>query len=108
MHEGQTMRRNGYLNGVLTVIAVLLGLLVLDARPGAGPAAARAQSEDQPGEGAGLISAGEQRKQMIAELRRISARLERLDARLNAVLNVKVTEMPAVKLTGDAGDKPGG
>jgi hypothetical protein len=102
------MRRNGYLNGVLTVIAVLLALLLADrhlAGSSAGTALAAAPEDQPTGEGAGLISASEQRKQMIAELRRMAARLERIEARLGAGISVKVTEMPELKApaSGDGG-----
>jgi hypothetical protein len=65
----------------------------------------------------------EQNKQMIAELRAMSGRLERIEARLAQRLDVRVTEMPPVRLTPEsksrlekqdkqqpdkAGDKPAG
>jgi hypothetical protein len=99
------MRRTGYTNGVLTVIAVLLGLNVavnMGETPSVLPAA-QAQPADPEGPDTGLISAAEQRKVMIAELRRLGARMERIEAKLNSGLSVKVTEMPALKK--DEGDK---
>lgn len=98
-------RTRGYTNGVLTVIAVVLGLNVAvnlgDSRSIL-PAAA-AQPTGPEGPDTGLISAAEQRKVMIAELRRLSVRMERIEAKLNSGLSVKVTEMPAMKK--DEGDK---
>ena len=46
----------------------------------------------------GLSNALEQRKQIIAELRTLNARMERIESKLAAGLNVKVTDMPALKL----------
>jgi hypothetical protein len=90
------MRTQGltYRNAVLTVIAVFLGLLVLDrfTSDDAGARAMAQQSQPQ------LVSAAEQRKQIIQELKQLSSRLERLESRLNRELTVKVTEMPEIKL----------
>ncbi len=99
-----TGRRMGYLNAVLTAIAVLLALLVLDgrtARTWSDPSEARAQVASPPDDptatGQALVSASEQRKIMINELRRIASRVERVEAKLAAGISVKVTEMPAQK-----------
>lgn len=98
-----------YTNVVLTVIAGLLALMVL-ARPDA-PAvstasaqnAAQPEMADPPGEdAAGRISAAEQRKVMIAELRNIGARLERLESSLSRVVNVKVVDMPPIRMQDNA------
>ena len=70
-----------------------------------GPAAAHAQPAGQAGEGDdsnGRISAADQRKEMIAQLRNLSVRMERMEALLSRGINVKVTQMPA-----SAGDEPG-
>ncbi len=105
-------------NGSLTVIAILLGFLVLDraAGPagrggGLGPAEASAQVrsvssgpgssagkslEDEPTDG--RVNPADQRKQMIAELRNISQRLDRLESVISKGLTVKVTDMPEMKL----------
>jgi hypothetical protein len=99
------MRRAKYLNAVLTVNAVLLSALVADRLLGGdqkgldtvlAPAPASAQP-DTEGTG-GLVSAADQRKAQIAELRKISSRLDKIESRLAAGLNVKVTEMPELKL----------
>ncbi|MCX5689845.1 MAG: hypothetical protein NTV94_08720 [Planctomycetota bacterium] len=63
-----------------------------------GPAAAQAQPAGQPGESDdanGRISAADQRKEMISQLRNLSVRMERMDALLSKGINVKVTQMPA-------------
>lgn len=101
--RNNTNRRSGYLNAVLTAIAVLLTLLVVDrhAGPGiTGAALAQGQPEDPSSSAQAMVSAAEQRKQMIAELRRIAGRMERIEAKLNAGLTVKVSEMPAAKPEG--------
>lgn len=103
------MRRIGYQNAVLTAIAGLMAIGLLD-RQGAepsitSPSAAMAQA--QPGvEPGGFTNALEQRKLIIAELRQLNSKLDRLDARLSAGLNVKVTDMPALKIPPEARAKP--
>jgi hypothetical protein len=49
------------------------------------------------------VSAVEQRKTMISELRTITGRLERIESALSRGINVKVTSMPASRE--DRGDK---
>lgn len=94
----RTMRGRTYQNAVLTVIAALLGLAVLDRQWGlTEPAAAQAQVGGSP-DTSGLSNALEQRKQMISELRQLSIRLERLESRIAGGINVKVTDMPPIKL----------
>ncbi|MDX2132919.1 MAG: hypothetical protein SFY69_12785 [Planctomycetota bacterium] len=98
-----------YTNIMLTLIVVLLGAITL----GRGPSDLVADAHAQPGaasalppeEATGLTNAAEQRKIMIAELRGISARLDRLDAAMSRVLNVKVVEMPPVRVQ-ESGEKP--
>ena len=76
--------RTTYTNAVLTAIAAFLGLLAIDRfvdRAAPLESVAMAQPEDEPGGGA-LVSAAEQRKQIIAELRNLGKRLDKLEARL--------------------------
>lgn len=94
------MRKVSYLNGVLTVIAVMLTLLLVDrltsrdASVLVGPAYAEPPTRD-----GGMVSAGEQRKMMIAELKKLTQKLEVLDHHLTSgTLRVKVTDMPPVKM----------
>ncbi|MCC6952091.1 MAG: hypothetical protein IT433_11700 [Phycisphaerales bacterium] len=95
-----------YANAVLTVIA---GVLVLNwlATPSDLLGRANAQPADDielvTDDPSGRISAAEQRKQMIQELRGLSARMERIESALTRGINVKVTDMPAMK---QAADKP--
>lgn len=93
------MRRIGYQNAVLTVIAgvLTLGLVERAGQPSiAAPSAANAQPSG-PEQG-GLMNAMEQRKTMIAELRAMNARLDRIESKLAGGLTVKVSEMPPIKL----------
>lgn len=91
------MRRLGYQNAALTAITILLGLNLVNGGGGVTtPSSASAQPDSDTG---GLISAGEQRKVMIAELKAMNGRLERIESKLAAGgVNVKVTDMPALKL----------
>lgn len=93
------MRRLGYQNACLSVIALLLGLGMLDrgAVSALEPAAAVAQAHAQPSEG-GLSNALEQRKVMIAELRAMNGRLDRIEARLKSGMEVSVKDMPPMQL----------
>lgn len=91
------MRDARYRDGVLTVIALLLGVLVIQGS-GSDMSLTSTAHANQPGSDSGLVSASEQRKIIIAELRRMGTRLERMEAKMNAGLTVKVTEMPPIKL----------
>jgi hypothetical protein len=96
----------GYQNAVLTAIALLAGLGLVErggSAPAAGPSAAMAQEQPESG---GLSNALEQRKQIIAELRVMNGRLERIDARLAGKLEVKVVDMPPLKLPPEAKPRP--
>ncbi len=109
--------RNGYQNIILSCIAGLLALGAIDRRASSddamtramGPSAALAQS-GQP-EAGGMINAAEQRKQIIAELRLMNTRMERIENKLASGLSVKVTDMPKgqePKAKTDRGEKPEG
>jgi len=102
------MRRTKYLNAILTVNALLLTALVADrllggdqsGRAAAGsPAPASAQPDT--GDGSGMLSGAEQRKQQYMEMKKMNAHLEKIEAKLNAGVSVKVTEMPELKLPKD-------
>lgn len=98
--------RLGYQNAVLTAIAVLLGVGLIERGAGTGssltePAGAMAQ-EPQDG---GLTNKLEQNKQIIAELRAINGRLERIEAKLAGRVDVRVTDMPPIKMAPEGRQK---
>lgn len=66
-----------YLNGILTVIALLLALHGWALFAGVGPAAAHAASGKSP-TGGGIPNAGAQRKQTVDMLKRISQQMDGL------------------------------
>lgn len=110
------MQGQRYTNGVLTAIAGLLGLhlvgQMMDRGAGLGPgiavaeasqpeqyrrdgAATRPAEQMDPTQG-GLISAAEQRKIMISELRNLGTRLAAIETKLGSGVSVSVTDMPAI------------
>jgi hypothetical protein len=100
------VRGLSYLNTVLTVIAVLLGVLALGQSGTPSSAQSGVTTLTGAGDGGGddevppadgRISAAEQRKTMIAELRTMSRKLDQVSEMLNKGLNVKVTQMPDLK-----------
>lgn len=102
-NEKPTVRRT-YTNGVLTAIAALLGVIVLQQAntPGVqgtalaqvGVVGEKTSSEETA---TGLISAAEQRKAIIAELKNVNDRLSAIEGALAKGISVKVTSMPAQK-----------
>lgn len=96
----QSRNEHRTVSRLLGAIALMLGVLIADRwadrlsqGPVAGEAAALAQGPDES-EGGGRVSAAEQRKDMIAELRAMNRRLDKIDAALSKPLPVKVLEMP--------------
>jgi hypothetical protein len=80
------------------VIAACLGGVVLF-NPGQGGLLASAQAQPAAGQPETTMwSAAEQRKEMIAQLRAMNARLERVESMMSKGLSVKVTEMPAIRI----------
>lgn len=94
----------GYQNAVLSAIAVLLALGLIDRRSGGEFTSLPTAQARQPERG-GMTNDLEQRAIIISELRTLGTRLERIEAKLNAGINVKVTSMPATP-AGDADKKP--
>jgi len=98
-----------YTNVILTVIAGLLGVIAFErgADPVTPVALAQVAGDDEPSreDPTGRISAAEQRKIMISELKNLGARIERLESMIAKGLTVKVTEMPVVRMQ-DKGEKP--
>lgn len=89
-----------YTNVALTVIAVLLGVNVL--KPPAGAEAMAQPAANSASDDKGMASAIEQRKQMIAELKNLSKRVEKIESILTK--GIKVSEMPELKLPAEFRD----
>jgi hypothetical protein len=82
-------------NTLLGIIAVSLSVIAFDtvsANPSLVPSAMAQPVEDE----GGRVSAAEQRKVIIAELRTLSSKVEKLDAHIAKGISVKVLEMPRV------------
>jgi len=87
-------RSRTYLNAVLTAIAVLLGMLLIDSAGSTGSAVAGTR-----GEPTGIPNAAVQRKRMIAVLERVESRVAGLEKKLTSgALEVKVVSMPEVRV----------
>lgn len=97
----QTGPGRTYTNVMLTLIAGFVAVAAIGRTATTSEALAQTPPEDV----AGLVSAAEQRKAMLAELKAISSRLDRMDASMSRVMNVKVVEMPPVKIQ-DGAPKP--
>jgi hypothetical protein len=100
-----------YTNAALTVIAGLLAVGVFQRSDGQAsllPAALAqpADAEFNADDPSGRISAAEQRKVIISELRGIAARMERIESRLTSGLAVKVTDMPPVRVAEPRAERP--
>jgi len=105
-HQIAAPRRSGYQNAMLTAIAVLLALGVIDRHAGSGdrvdrltaPRAALAQPQTD----GGLANKLDQNKQIISQLQMLNGKLDRIEAKLSSGISVKVTDMPPLKLPADA------
>jgi hypothetical protein len=105
-HRPAPVRRNGYQNAVLTLIAAFLGLGLVEkaGSPALPESVANAQPSIDPDQG-GLSNKLEQGKQMINELHSIGLRMDRIESMLSRGVSVKVTEMPPLKLPPEARPK---
>jgi len=93
----------GYQNAVLSAIAVLLALGLIDRHSGGElTSMSLAIAQEQPEQG-GMTNDLAQRQIIIAELRQLNAKMDRLDARLVAGVNVKVTSMPPIQVNNPEG-----
>ena len=99
------MAKRGYTNTILTAIALLLGGVILGqfAQTGS-PALSSAGASGPPQLVGGFISPADQRITMIKELRNLGSKIESLEARLDKGLNVRVTDMPPVRMVNPKGD----
>jgi hypothetical protein len=95
-NSSNTVRTGRSTNVALTAACVLLGLNLLRPMDLAGTAWA------QSGDGTGLASALEQRKQMISALQTIERKLDKVEAALSK--GIKVSEMPDLKLPSELKD----
>ncbi|MBX3357634.1 MAG: hypothetical protein KF745_04320 [Phycisphaeraceae bacterium] len=100
------MRRDRYLNGVLTVIAALLATnLLVKFGDSNSPAAAVAQQPvlSPP------FNSGQERQEIYGAIERLGQKLDAFEnslaARLEKGLNVKVLSMPPVVISGDKRDE---
>jgi hypothetical protein len=107
-HQTAAPRRSGYQNAILTAIAVLLALGLVERHAGSGDNLDRLMSPQaalaQPSEG-GLTNKLDQNKQIIAELQKLNGKMDRIEAKLSGPLTVKVTDMPPIKLPADVKGK---
>ena len=87
-----------YTNGVLTVVAVLLGVLALQGAvglPGATEAQAqRSRRTSEKAEPFSPLNSAAQRARIVSELERISERLSSFESAFDGPIDVRVTEMP--------------
>ncbi len=98
-----------YTNLALSACAVLLGVIAFQMAGGQG---SQAQAQvgivgERPTAAPqdGLVSAAEQRKAIIMEIRSLSERVERMQSVLEKGISVKVTSMPASAMQQPQGDK---
>ncbi|MFZ4574890.1 MAG: hypothetical protein ACOYN0_10870 [Phycisphaerales bacterium] len=87
-------------NVILAAIAVSLGVIALDAVTSNPFFSRTALAQPAGDEENGRISAAEQRKQIIAELKTLQSKVERLDATIGKGISVKVTELPRQEQAG--------
>ena len=108
-HDVPSPRRSGYQNAVLTAIAGLLAMGVIDRHAGSGDGVDRLTAPEsalaQPSSEGGLANKLDQNKQIISQLQMLNGKLDRIEAKLSGPLTVKVTDMPPLKLPPDAKGK---
>jgi hypothetical protein len=85
-------------NQLLTVAVVLLAVLVVRPAEFGSASADAAQQTTEREPTPTLPNAGAQRERMITALRSLEQRLDRIERTLNAGLEVRVTEMPQVRI----------
>ena len=84
-----------YTNIALSAIGIMLTLLVADRFVGVTATGGMSVAQAAPEEMTERANALEQNKQMIAELRAINTKLDRLSSSIKSPMPVKVMEMPA-------------
>lgn len=100
----QESRRKVYAPLFVAVAAALAAVVMFNPveGPGGGLLAKAAAQQPRSGgadgdETGGRVSAAEQRKDMIAQLRAMNSRLERMEALMAKGLTVRVSEMPQIR-----------
>ncbi len=96
-HTTRTDGRLNYQNRVLTIIAVLLAIVVaqrVEILPDTGSAVAAQANRGVPAP----PNAGAQRLKMIQELEKLDRRMESIEKKLAAPLDVNVLTMPEIKV----------
>lgn len=92
-----------YTNGVLTIMAVLLGAIALQGAvglPGASEAQAqRSRRSSEKAEPFTPLNSAAQRARIITELERISERLSTFESAFEGPFDVRVTELPQGAMT---------
>ncbi len=103
MNVNARSRNGSYLNGVLTVIAGLLVVVVAQSTIGV-PGLDSVQAADRMSAGTssarepmGIPNAADQRARMISSLDAIDTRLTRIESLLSKPLDVNVIDMPESK-----------
>ena len=84
-----------YTNIALSVVTIMLTLLVADRLVGVTATGGMSVAQAAPEEVTERANVLEQNKQMIAELRAINTKLDRLTSSIKSPMPVKVTELPA-------------
>lgn len=97
MNSNQTQADRSQRRTTNILLAAIAGLLGFNALHQAG-VSPESTAFAQAGGDEGLVSAAEQRKVMISELRNLSSRVERMESTLAKGLTVKVSDMPPVRL----------
>ncbi len=124
VYTGPTRQQRLFTNTILTLIAGLLFAMMFDrgqgslisqanaqhqpvntVRGGSSGSSSSSASNDEPGDATERVTAADQRKVMIAELRSLNARMEHVESVLSKGLTVKVSEMPPMQFPADKGDK---
>ena len=88
---------NRYQHGVLTVIAVLLGLLVLKDAGLTGVGEAQA-APGVKGEPPAALNSAQQRKAILSAIEKTNDRISKLEATLRGGIDVNVKSMPQVQI----------
>jgi hypothetical protein len=107
MSKSQDARRKVYAPVFVAVAASLAAVVMFNPVGGPGEGLLSKAAAQQPRTGTdgddsgGRVSAAEQRKDMISQLRAMNARMERMEALMSRGLTVRVSEMPQIRFPTD-------